>query len=263
MKVALDKRYAVIAILVIAILGAVAYQFMQPEKENPAVTLCGQQFMQTQNVSGEVACLTEAAVAQLDPTICVQVWELSTWMKSDCMKAVIAAAPEDPSVYEKLRSPNVRAHFQYYKYDYYIFGNYESRKDVDEGIDEYFLDTVRGRTNLSLNISEKHMFICETIENLEKRCKCYRAIASATGNTSICEIIPLLVEKDSCYWSIISDRPDPAICEKIVDTLLRTDCYSTLASMIKDESLCDKIEIPERKEICHKEFAQIQAGANP
>ncbi|MFH0829973.1 MAG: hypothetical protein V1887_02310 [Candidatus Aenigmatarchaeota archaeon] len=255
MKLALGRKRAVIAILIVAVLGAVAYQSMQPGQENPVVTLCEQQFRQGNagNYSGFFACITESAVAQLDPGICGT--RMDTWMQSDCIKAVIAAAPEDPAVYEKLRNPYLRGMLQYQK------GNLSSdESNPDFGIEIYFLDIVRNETNIPINTSEKHMFICEEIDNVYPRSQCYMAIAWATNNTSVCERVQIDSYKDGCYWNIVNKIPDPTICGNIVDILTRTDCYSYIASMTKDASICEKIEIPERKNICYQSVSEMKTG---
>lgn len=247
---ATKPKYILVGILVIFI-AAVAYQFLQTEKENPAVTLCEQQFRQgtAGNYSGFFACITEAAVAQLDPAICGT--RMDTRMQSDCMKVVIAAAPEDPAVYEKLRNPWLRAMFQYQK------GNLSSEEfNPSYSIDEYFLDIIVGEIKLSFNVSEKHIFICEEIDSVYTRSKCYMAIVLATNNTSICERIQVISSKDGCYWNTVFKTPDPTVCEKIVDVVMRSDCYSMVASMTKDESICDKVEFPERKDTCYASVAE-------
>jgi hypothetical protein len=244
---ALNKRQAVIVVAVATVIVAIGYQYMQPEKENPAVTFCRQQFMQTQNVSGEFACLTEAAVAQLDPAICVQVWELSTWMQSDCLKAVIAAAPEDPAVYEKLRNPWLRGMFQYQKL------NLSSEEfNPTYGVDEYFRDIIRGEVKLPINVSGKHLFICNEIEDHTVGSQCYSIIAGIEKNASICDMIPIINLKDHCYRNIALLTHDPVFCDGVVDILLKTDCYQEAAAFRKDVSICDRIEIPSRREMCHQ-----------
>lgn len=258
-KAAKNRRYAVIAIVIVAVIGAIVYQFMQPKRgpisisglEIPRIESCEQQFELTQNMTESADCYMEAAIEARNPEICANIG-ISTARQSDCIKAVIATAPEDPEVYKKLRNRYLRGMFQYQKL------NLSSEEfNPDYGIDEYFLDIIRGRIKFSFNISEKHIFICEEIMSVSLKDKCYRQIATIGKNTTICDMISILLEKDQCYRSVAWEAHDPLVCGGIVDYVLRTDCYSELAWMTKDASVCERIEIPERKGICYETVAEV------
>lgn len=210
--------------------------------------------MQIENPYERAACQHEIAVARHDPVLCISGMP-SEYHISECMKAVIAAAPEEPSIYEKLRDPELRAIFQYEKYDS------ESKSMAGFSVEVYFLDIILGEIKLPINVSRKHLFICEEIDNVYPRDLCYSRIAAIENDTLICDKISIETYKDHCYRAIAWNLLDPQICGGILDILLRTDCYSEVAGMKNDESICEVIEIPERKKICLQSVADIKADA--
>ena len=209
--------------------------------------------MQIQNPYERASCQQEIAVARHDPVLCVSGMP-SDYRISECMKAVIAAAPEDPTVYEKLRNPELRAKFQYEKYDS------ETEGMVGHSIEVYFLDIVLGEIKFPINISRKHMFICNEIENVYPRDWCYSKIANIENDTSICNKISIESYKDHCYRYIAWNKLDPQICREILDIEIRASCYSEVASMKGDESICEMIEIPKIKETCRDTVADMKIG---
>jgi len=242
----IKEKYWLYGILLLAaVMVLIIYDRMNTLPEFPPIEACEQLYRESYNMSAKAECYTEAAIAQKNPEICGYRY-LDTWRQSDCIKAVIAAAPEDPEVYEKLRNPQLRAVFIYHRLNLSL-----EEFNPTYGVDEYLLDTIRGKTNISLNVSIKHMFICNEIDNIVLRDKCYRQIATIEKNTTICNIITVPLEKDHCYRNIALETHDYVFCDGIIDILLRTDCYSEAATYNKNASICDKIEIPERRGMCY------------
>ena len=247
-KFKIKKRY-VIGLVLLVILGAVlGYNYFLSKPNFPVIKFCDEQFIATQNGTEMAECYEDAAIAQHNPAFCGQVG-IGTWRESDCIKAVLAAAPDDPAVYKKLRDPYLRGMFIYHRKNL-------SPEEFNPsfGIDEYFLDFITNKTDLSI----KDMFICEEIDNPYVRSPCYNAIAIAEKDISICNKIPHIALKDNCYGYVAREILDPAICEKIVDIMTRSTCYMEVADRKQDSSVCDKVELPYLKDLCYQTVGEVK-----
>lgn len=210
--------------------------------------------VQIEDVYERSTCQQEIAVARHDPVLCIPGMP-SDHVVSECMNAVIAAAPEDPAVYKKFRDhPELKGIFQYEKYDP------ESKGMGEEGIEIYFLDIVSGEVKLPINISRRHLFICEEISNTYPRSLCYSKIAAIENDALICKKIPIDPYRDECYLIIAMNKLEPQICKEILDISFETDCYFGIATSKKDESACMMIELPKKKETCLQDVAYRKAG---
>ncbi len=250
-KIKIKKRY-VICFVLLVILGAVLgynYIFLSNPRF-PVIKSCDEQFIATQNGTEKAECYEDAAIAQHNPEFCAQVG-IGTWRESDCIKAVLAAAPDDPAVYKKLRSPYLRAMFIYHR------KNLPPEEfNPSYSIDEYFLDFIINKTDLSI----KDMFICKEIDNPYVRSPCYNQIAIAEKDISICNKIPRIDIKDHCHRYIAWETLDPAICGKIVDIMTRSTCYMEVADLKQDSSICDKVELVFLRNICYQTVAEVKSG---
>lgn len=244
------KHILFIGIVVIAILVAATYQSIQ-RKEAPVIESCEEQFIATQDVYQRADCYAEAAIASLDPAICKNVG-ISTVRQSECIKAVIDAAPYDPAVYKKLRDRNLRGLFSYKKKNLSI-----EEFNPSYTIDDYFLDIIRNKTDISV----KDVFICEEIQSHFLRSSCYNKIAIAGQDTSICKKIPIISRKDHCYRYVALEKLDASVCQEIVDIITRGTCYLEVAGRKQDSLLCDKIEIPLDKDSCYSNIAEVTQNA--
>jgi hypothetical protein len=248
-KFKMKKRY-LIGFILLVILGVVLgynYIFLSNPRF-PVIKSCEEQFIATQNGTEKAECYEDAAIAQHNPEFCGQVM-ISTVRQSDCIKAVLAAAPDDPAVYKKLRSPYLRGMFIYHRLNLP-----PEEFNPTYSIDEYFLDFITNKTNLSI----KDMFICKEIDNPYVRSPCYSAIAIAEKDISICNKVQHITLKDGCYRSIAWEKLDPAICGKIVDIMMRSTCYREVAERTQDASICGKIEIIFERNICYQQIAEVK-----
>ncbi len=245
-KFKIKKRY-VIGFIFLVILGVVlSYNYFLSKPRFPVIKFCEEQFVATQNGSERAECYEDAAIAERNPAICGQVG-IGTWRESDCIKAVLAAAPDDPAVYKKLRDPYLRAMFIYHRKNLSL-----EEFNPSYSIDEYFLDFIEKKPNLSV----KDMFICEEIDNPYVRSPCYNAIAIAEKDISICNKIPRIDLKDHCHRYVAWETLDPLICGKIVDIITRSTCYLEVAERKQDSSLCDKVELVFIRNICYQSVAE-------
>jgi len=203
---------------------------------------------QIQNPYERAGCQHELAVARHDPVLCISGMP-SSYHQSECVKAVIAESLDEPEVIEKFRDPTLRGLVMYMKYDV------KSKAEVYFSIDEYFLDLIINKTDLSINDS----FICEEIQDTNRKDHCYSQIAVATQNSSVCDKILLLSRKDNCYSGIAWAKQDPLICDKILDIMIQNGCYLEVAWLTKDSSVCDKIKLQSQKDICYQVFTTKEA----
>lgn len=245
----MKKRY-MIGFILLVILGAVLgynYIFL-PNPRFPVIKFCDEQFIATQNGTEKAECYEDAAVSQHNPEFCAHVG-IGTWRESDCIKAVLTAAPDDPAVYKKLRNPYLRGMFTYHKLDLPA-----EEFNPSYSIDEYFLDFITNKTDLSA----KDMFICKEINNIYLRSPCYNAIAIAEKDISICNKIPRIDLKDHCHRYVAWETLDAQLCKGIVDIEIRSTCYREVAERKQDSSICEKIEIIFERNNCYQQMAEVK-----
>ncbi len=246
-KFKIKKRYVIGFILLVILVAVLSYNYFLSKPRFPVIKFCDEQFIATQNGTERAECYEDAAIAQHNPEFCAHVG-IGTWRESDCIKAVLAAAPDDPAVYKKLRSPYLRAMFFYHR------KNLPPEEfNPSFGIDEYFLDFILNKTDLSV----KDMFICEEIDNPYLRSPCYSAIAIAEKDISICNKIPHIALKDHCHRYVAWETLDPTICGKIVDIITQSTCYMEVAERKHDSSICDKIGLLYVKDQCYQTVAEV------
>ncbi len=244
-KFKVKKRYVVGFVLLVILVAIYGYNSFLSKQRFPVIKSCEQQFISSQNGTEMAECYEDAAIAQHNPSFCGQVG-IGTWRQSDCIKAVLAAFPDEPAVYKKLRYPYLRAMFIYYRKNLPL-----EEYNPSYSIDEYFLDFIINKTNLSA----KDLFICEEIDNPYVRSPCYNQIAIAEKDISICNKIPHITIKDDCYGSIAQETLDPAICGKIVDIMMRSYCHIGVAGQGQEASICNKVEITSLRKDCYSNIA--------
>lgn len=237
-KFKIKKRYTVGFILLVILGVVLSYNCFLSNSKFPIIKFCDEQFIATQNGTEKAECYEDAAISQHNPEFCAHVG-IGTWRESDCIKAVLAAAPDDPAVYKKLRNPYLRGMFIYHRLNLP-----PEEFNPSYSIDEYFLDFIEQKPDLSI----KDMFICEEIDNPYVRSPCYNAIAIAEKDISICNKVRHITLKDGCYETIALKTLDPTICGKIADIMVRSYCY-------KFFDICDKIEITSLRNDCYSPIA--------
>ncbi len=93
--------------------------------------------------------------------------------------------------------------------------------------------------------------ICERMESMSQKEKCYEKLAIKLGDPSLCEKAKAIREEetdmeypsDPCLLQVALAKKDISVCEKIEDQYYKNAmCYVRIAEETQDLSVCEKIE---------------------